>query len=663
MAVLLALALPVSLVNRAQAGTVLNGSAPRPFYIYAHNPNTLEEAEQALKDGANALEPDIMDLPDGAYDLGSSTADPAGLVMYHDNVYITTRIPLTLNQYLEGIHGLAVKFPQLALVAFDVKTPAATAARGVEILNSIRNHLNYGPVNLNVIISVASRDDAGIFDNLLAPGTLGPREAVQIDQEDDAAEIVQHFFDLGFSGNIGYGDGTATQGPNLPRAMDKAAFLRASIGFPQSVTYVYTLANESSEHSFINGGADGIIPELDKIPALVAVVNQHPEIRMASREDNPFQPPNEAYGLVFVTGKAGDAGTDADLTITLHGCKGSATITVDTGNINVFYPTGRMEGDQSDWVTIPSADLGLLTSVTIKNDGSGNAAGWLLKSVRVSSARWLGPDFNQARNYSGTFSGYLESGDTTTIALTPNFTEPGPTIVCPGPISVTNDPNGCGAVVHFVPVVSDPCGSVVAVCEPSSGSFFPVGQTVVTCHASSDLGSSVPCSFTVTVLDTESPVMACPSPKVVDATGPSGVTVAFSPTAADNCAIASIVCLPVSGSLFPVGDSTVHCLAKDPSGNSVTCSFTIHVKGAAEQAADLVAQVGNLNVGKGPKNALLVKLNGALGKLQAGQLKPSCNEFGAFINLVQAQRGKALTLAEADALIAKANQIRVVAGC
>jgi hypothetical protein len=46
--------------------TVLNGSDPRPFYIMADNPNTLEKVDAALQVGgvdadplANALEPDI----------------------------------------------------------------------------------------------------------------------------------------------------------------------------------------------------------------------------------------------------------------------------------------------------------------------------------------------------------------------------------------------------------------------------------------------------------------------------------------------------------------------------------------------------------------------------------------------------------------------------
>jgi hypothetical protein len=40
----------------AQAdGNPLHGAHPRPFYVFEHNPNTVGDAEAALKAGANAL--------------------------------------------------------------------------------------------------------------------------------------------------------------------------------------------------------------------------------------------------------------------------------------------------------------------------------------------------------------------------------------------------------------------------------------------------------------------------------------------------------------------------------------------------------------------------------------------------------------------------------
>jgi hypothetical protein len=79
-----------------------------------------------------------------------------------------------------------------------------------------------------------------------------------------------------------------------------------------------------------------------------------------------------------------------------------------------------------------------------------------------------------------------------------------PTISCPADIMVGNAAGMCGAFVHFTvtssaPVVCTaplgPGGSAVAV---SSGSFFPVGSTLVTCTAADGTGTAM-CQFRVIV--------------------------------------------------------------------------------------------------------------------------------------------------------------------
>jgi hypothetical protein len=671
MASVLALVSQVTLVllpgSRASAAnTPLNGAQPRPFYIVAHNPNTLEEAEFALQAGANALEPDVQ-----LYDcLGYSEV----LVIYHDDPCPLgpTRDVLSLNAYLEGVHQLAIKYPQLALIVMDVKSPAVSAAYGAEIWNSIRTHLNYGPVNLNVVISTAEISDGVLFDNIL--GQLGPREGVQFDEDNNAADAVNYFFKKGYYGNIGYGNGTAGPGPNLPRSMDKAAFLRASYGFPKAVTYVFALSEESSMHSFINGGVDGIIPDgfpppivLDTsyITTLSNVVSTHPEIRLATRQDNPFLPLNEAYGLEINTSDVTDGGTDADLTFTLNGCRGSATITVNSGDIRLFYSTGRMEKGNTDWVTIPSKDLGRLTSITVSNDNSGGNTGWHLKDIRVSSARYLGPNFENAHQYTATYNDWLYGNKQITLPLTPNFPDPLPTIECPAPITVANDPGKCGAVVTFTPKVDGFCPDVSAVCSPASGSEFSVGQTVVTCFAKSAAGpQSAPCSFTVTVQDKEQPTITCPAPMVVNATNPAGASVSYNPATSDNCPGATLQCTPVSGSVFAIGDTMVQCTVTDASGNQATCSFNVHVKGAAEQLADLIAAVNTANISKAAiKTGLLGQLNTALARIQVNDTVSACGALQAFIELISAQKNKSISASDADFLIGEALRIRAVIGC
>src|SRR3954452_7368138 len=129
----LAAVLAASAVNapRASAGGSSsdlgsNGQHRRPFYIFGHNPNELSEVDGDLAAGANALEPDIMSFTDDAHTPGftyiNPTAKESGLFMYHDHVLVTTRLPTTVEDWLEYVHTKVVNGANVALIAFDTKS-------------------------------------------------------------------------------------------------------------------------------------------------------------------------------------------------------------------------------------------------------------------------------------------------------------------------------------------------------------------------------------------------------------------------------------------------------------------------------------------------------------------------------------------------------------
>jgi len=137
-------------------------------------------------------------------------------------------------------------------------------------------------------------------------------------------------------------------------------------------------------------------------------------------------------------------------------------------------------------------------------------------------------------------------------------------------------------VAWAVPLALDACDGLVAVtCNPPSGSSFNKGLTVVTCTASDSSGNTNSCVFTVTVLDTEAPVITnCPG--VVTryvVPGTASVPVEWAALmATDNCdGIVPVTCSPVSGSVFPLGTNLVTCLAADSSGNTNSCTFDVIV--------------------------------------------------------------------------------------
>jgi hypothetical protein len=409
--------IPIIPVNTAQAaGNPLNGSSRRLFYVFGRNPNTIDDVKAALGAGANALEPDVQ--------VGAS----GDLVVAHEP---NQSGKISLVDYLDKVHDEAFD-SNLGLVVFDVKSEAASPDHGLEILKAVRAHLNISGIAVVVIISVATRDDGAIFDKLIGPNAevqLGPREGVQIDEEDNAGNIVNYFVnEKHYEGNIGFGDGTIGPGPHLPRAIDGAVGIRAATGYPRAVTYVYTLENIKTMNAFIDAGVDGIIPDdIFRLPSgkldpkyverLKIVVDGRSDIFLARRDNNPFRPLNEAYALKVKTSDDefwGREGTDADLTFTLEGTQGTSSVTVNTGYIiPLLLDSHRMEAGQTDWVTISSKDLGMLKSITIHNDGTGHGPDWKLHDITVYSARWLKPDLSY--HYTATLNDWIDGDSSKTL--------------------------------------------------------------------------------------------------------------------------------------------------------------------------------------------------------------------------------------------------------
>ena len=140
-----------------------------------------------------------------------------------------------------------------------------------------------------------------------------------------------------------------------------------------------------------------------------------------------------------------------------------------------------------------------------------------------------------------------------------------------------------GAVVTFTnPSATDAVDGTVAVtCSLASGSTFPYAASTVNCSASDHLGHTSTASFKVTVNDTTPPVIAVPTPIVTQAASSTGAVVSYGATAldvVDGVLTPKPTCLPVSGSSFAVGVTTVTCNAKDKAGNAATSqSFTVTV--------------------------------------------------------------------------------------
>jgi outer membrane protein assembly factor BamB len=166
--------------------------------------------------------------------------------------------------------------------------------------------------------------------------------------------------------------------------------------------------------------------------------------------------------------------------------------------------------------------------------------------------------------------------------------------------------------------------------------------------------------FALSSVDTTPPVITVPGPITVDATSPSGAVVTYSVSATDpDDPVASLSCVPASGSTFLIGTTTVTCTATDTHGNTSSATFTVHVKGAAEQLADLATAV----TGVGSGTSLADKVSQAQAYLSANDVADACATLNAFVNEVKAQTGRTIASGQAATLIATAQRIEAVLGC
>jgi hypothetical protein len=157
---------------------------------------------------------------------------------------------------------------------------------------------------------------------------------------------------------------------------------------------------------------------------------------------------------------------------------------------------------------------------------------------------------------------------------------PACTVNVPSDIVVNNDivagqPQGGAVVSYAAPATTGTCPAIT--CAPPSGSFFPVGETFVTC---SDVGETIIERFKVTVNDTRTPTITCPADLTVleSAPGSGSAVVNFpAPTVSDNDPNVQVTFDPPSGLPLDVGTHSVTATATDASGNSASCTFNVTV--------------------------------------------------------------------------------------
>ena len=177
------------------------------------------------------------------------------------------------------------------------------------------------------------------------------------------------------------------------------------------------------------------------------------------------------------------------------------------------------------------------------------------------------------------------SGNTTTatqvVTVIDNID---PVLTCPNDLTVYGVADSTLTSVSWsAATATDNCSIDTIYSDIQTGHYFPLGVTTVTYVAIDGSGNSDTCSFSITVVDTVSPVITgCPSAITQNNdTDSCGAVVNWAaPTYYDNSDYYTVSASHASGDYFPVGTTTVTITVADSSGNSSVCAFDVTVEDA-----------------------------------------------------------------------------------
>ena len=364
------------------------------------------------------------------------------------------------------------------------------------------------------------------------------------------------------------------------------------------------------------------------------------------------------------------------------------TATDRSGNTAQATQTIRVADNTSPVVTPPGA-VTLLTgpgasscSVTVANlDGTFGTGSATDNCPGVGAVSRSGvppgsvfPVGNTTLTYSAT-DAHGNTGSATQVVTVVDNTLP--VVTAPGPVTLHT---GAGATSCSVTVANldgtfgtgsatDNCPGVGAVSRSGvpSGSVFPVGNTTLTYSATDAHGNTGSATQVVTVVDNTQPIISCPANITIEPTCPTGAIGTYAtPTATDNCGVQSVnrnAGSLASGSVFPIGTSTVTHTATDIYGNQSSCSFTVTVLTPQAVIQNLITSVNASPLTGTQKNGLLAKLNAALTAINGGGGN-ACAKLSDFVNSVGTLISHGdISAAVGNAWISSANHVRNTIGC
>ena len=321
----------------------------------------------------------------------------------------------------------------------------------------------------------------------------------------------------------------------------------------------------------------------------------------------PSLDPNET--AIFTFTYLVNAGTPVDTLISNSATVSSSTNELFQDNNTASFQTGVVSTPPA-----PSCTISCPSDIVTNNGGQNQCSVAVTYSTPTASGSCADPDTGQVAPVVcsppsnsqfpiGTTAVVCATGGTAcSFAVTVQDTRPAvqPTISCPANITAEESDPGSGfAVMNYsAPATTGNC--VIAVCDPPSGSSFPLGTSQVTCVGRDSANTSVSCSFTVTVTIAGGAActITCPGDITQAASGSqcSAVVTFADPSTTGSCT--AVTCkdqaniVRHSGDTFAVGATTITCSTAE----GAACDFTITVIPADVPAITTCASDKTLSV-------------------------------------------------------------------
>ncbi|WP_264526259.1 HYR domain-containing protein [Flavobacterium sp. N502536] len=286
---------------------------------------------------------------------------------------------------------------------------------------------------------------------------------------------------------------------------------------------------------------------------------------------------------------AGNVSTSCDQTITISDSE--KPVITCAANISQTADAGKCTANVT--ITNPTATDNCSTAVTftgVRSDALALTAAYPVGKTTIS---WTAKDD----------AGNVSTSCDQTITVTD--TEK-PVITCPANITQTADAGKCTANVTITnPTATDNCSTAVTFTGVRSDALaltaaYPLGKTTISWTAKDDAGNvSTSCDQTITITDTEKPVITCAAniSQTADAGKCTANVTITNPTATDNCSTAVTFTGVRSDALaltvaYPVGKTTISWTAKDDAGNvSASCDQTITISDSEKPVITCAANI------------------------------------------------------------------------